>query len=93
VAFDAVLSGSAEKFIDSLSAFERESCEQALNILLDDPIIDGVHKTKLPFPYQPGVNGFEYGDFWFAYSFLNAAVLAIITIYWNPKSKKYPKII
>ncbi|MBI2908437.1 MAG: hypothetical protein HYX92_12390 [Chloroflexi bacterium] len=58
--------------------------------MLADPYEDGKTKTRLPFPYKRGTFGFEWGDFWMAYRFLNNYVLAIVAVYWNPHSRRYP---
>jgi len=90
VSFDAVLSDTADLFVNHLARDDRRAFYDALDALLSDPYPDGVTKVELPFPYAPGTFGFEYGDFWMAYTFMNPHMLAIAAVFWNPKSPRYP---
>lgn len=90
MAFDAVISDTAETFTSNLAREDRKAFHHALDILLSDPYPDGVIKVALTFPFKPGVFGFEYGDFWIAYTFINPQVLGIIAAFWSPKSPRYP---
>ena len=90
MSFDAVLSDTAQAFVDNLARDDHEAFDEALDVLLSDPYPDGLNKVELPFPYRPGTLGFEYRDFWIAYTFLNAYMLAVVAVYWNPKSPRYP---
>ena len=90
MAFDAVLSDTAEAFVSSLAPDDRRAFYVALDLLLEDPYPDARTKVVLPFPYRPGTYGFEHGNFWIAYAFLNPHVLAIATVYWSPNSPRYP---
>ena len=90
VSFDAVLSDTAELFVNQLARDDRRAFYEALDVLLSNPYPDGINRVELPFPYRPGTLGFEYRDFWIAYTFLNAYMLAILAVYWNPKSPRYP---
>jgi hypothetical protein len=73
-----------------LARDDRKAFSEALNALLSDPYPDGVSKVELPFPYAPGTFGFEYRDFWMAYTFMSPHMLAIAAVFWNPKSPRYP---
>jgi len=90
VRFDAVLSGGAELFVSHLARDDRRAFNEALEILLSDPYADGISKVELPFPYTPGTFGFEYRDFWMAYTFINPYTLGIAAVFWNPRSPRYP---
>jgi len=90
VAFDALISDTAQAFREGLTPEHRGTFEQALEALLTDPIPDGLTKIALPFPYRPGTYGYEAGEFWLAYSFLNPMVLYIASAYWSPSSPNRP---
>jgi len=90
VSFDAVLSDTAQLFVDHLARDDRRAFNEALDVLLSDPYPDGISKVELPFPYAPGTLGFEYRDFWMAYTFMSSHMLAIAAVFWNPKSLRYP---
>lgn len=90
VSFDAVFSDTADLFVNHLARDDRKAFHDALDALLSDPYPDGVTKVGLPFPYAPGTFGFEYGDFWLAYIFMNPHMLAIAAVFWNAKSPRYP---
>ena len=87
--FDHVISVSARAFLESLSGPDQAELLRALDILVANPHPDGVSKITLNgFPYQPGTIGATCGDFWIVYRFLNAATLAIATVYWKPDSPR-----
>ena len=90
MSFDAVLSDTAEVFVSHLARDDRKAFYEALDVLLSNPYPDGLNKVELPFLYRPGTLGFEYGDFWIAYTFLSLYMLAIVAVFWNPKSPRYP---
>ena len=90
MSFDAVLSDTAQTFVDNLARDDHEAFDEALDVLLSNPSPDGLNKVELPFPYHPGTLGFEYRDFWIAYTFLKGYMLAVVAVYWNPKSQRYP---
>jgi hypothetical protein len=90
VSYDAVLSDTAQLFVDHLARDDRRAFNEALDVLLSDPYPDGISKVELPFPYAPGTFGFEYSDFWIAYTFMSLHMLAIAAVFWNPKSPRYP---
>lgn len=90
MSFDAVLSDTAQLFVDHLARDDRRAFNEALDVLLSDPYPDGISKVELPFPYAPGTLGFEYRDFWMAYTFMSSHMLAIAAVFWNPKSPRYP---
>lgn len=90
MSFDAILSDAAELFVSHLARDDRQAFFEALDVLLADPYPNDLNKVYLPFPYRPGTLGFEYGDFWIAYTFMSSHMLAIAAIFWNPKSPRYP---
>lgn len=90
MSFDAVLSDTAQLFVDHLARDDRRAFNEALDVLLSDHYPDGISKVELPFPYTPGTLGFEYRDFWMAYTFMSSHMLAIAAVFWNPKSLRYP---
>jgi hypothetical protein len=90
VSFDAVLSDTAEIFVNHLARDDRQRFYEALDVLLTDPYPDGISKVELPFPYTPNTFRFEYKDFWIAYIFMSLNMLAIASVFWNPKSPRYP---
>ena len=64
-AFDAVLSSSAQGFLQSLSISERVEFLLVLDDLLNDPHPDGVSTVELDFfPYDEGTVGATRGEFW-----------------------------
>ena len=90
MSFDAVLSDTADTFVNHLARDDRQAFREALDVLLSDPFPDGLTKVELPFPFASGTYGFEYEDFWIAYTFMNPYMLAIVAAFWNPKSRRYP---